>query len=77
MDRRDLLQRAAAALFAAGVPLASMVDSALAAAPPSGLRRLGKPEPFDYAKLKGTARQLSTLPYKARADALSPAIAAM
>ena len=77
MDRRDMLQRAAAALFAAGVPFAAMVDGALAATPPAGLRRLGRPEPFDYAKLKGTARQLGNSAYKARPDALPPAIAGL
>ena len=73
MDRRDILQRAGAALFATGLPFASMVDSAFAATPPAGLRRLGRPEPFDYAQLKGTARQLSNSAYKARPDALPAA----
>jgi glucans biosynthesis protein len=77
MDRRDMLQRAGAALFAAGAPFASLVESALAATPAAGLRRLGRPEPFDYAKLKGTARQLGNAAYKARPDALPPTIAAL
>jgi glucans biosynthesis protein len=77
MDRRDMMQRAAAALCAAGVPFGALVENAFAATPPLGLRRLGKPEPFDYAKLKGTARQLSTVAYKPRPDALPPAIAAL
>src|SRR6201996_3315679 len=77
MRRRQMMQRAAAALCAAGIPFGPLVESAFAAAPASGLRRLGKPEPFDYAKLKGQARQLSTAAYKPRPDALPPAIAAL
>jgi periplasmic glucans biosynthesis protein len=76
MRRREMMQRAAAALCAAGIPFGPLVESALAAAPPA-LRRLGKPEPFDYAKLKGQARQLSTQAYRPRPDALPPAIAAL
>ena len=77
MDRRNMLQRAAAALCAAGVPFGTLVENALAATPAAGLRRLGKPEPFDYAKLKGTARQLSAAAYKPRPDALPPVIASL
>ncbi len=77
MDRRDMMQRAAAALCAAGLPFGTLVENAFAATPPKGLRRLGKPEPFDYAKLKGTARQLSTAAYKPRPDALPRALAAL
>ncbi len=78
MHRREMMQRAAAALGAAGLPLGTLLESAFAAATPgSGLRRLGKPEPFDYAKLKGTARQLGSAAYKPRPDALPPAIAAL
>jgi glucans biosynthesis protein len=72
-----MMQRAAAALCAAGIPFGPLVESAFAATPASGLRRLGKAEPFDYAKLKGQARQLSTAAYKPRPDALPPAIAAL
>jgi periplasmic glucans biosynthesis protein len=78
MHRREMMQRAAAALGAAGLPLGTLLESAFAAATPgSGLRRLGKPEPFDYAKLKGTARQLGAAAYRPRPDALPPAIAAL
>jgi len=77
MDRRNMLQRAAAALCAAGLPLGGMPEEVLAATPIRGVRRIGKPEPFDYAKLKGTARQLSAAAYKPRPDALPPAIAAL
>jgi glucans biosynthesis protein len=77
MRRREMMQRAAAALGAAGVPFGALFDSAFGATPASGLRRLGKPEPFDYAKLKGTARQLGNAPYKPRPDALPHAIAAL
>ncbi|MEE7566101.1 glucan biosynthesis protein D, partial [Xanthomonas sp. Kuri4-3] len=37
-----------------------------------GLRRLGKPVPFDYAWLKGQARQLAEVPYKSHKRALPP-----
>ena len=77
MRRREMMQRTAAALCAAGIPFGPLVESAFAAAAPSGPRRLGKPEPFDYAKLKGQARQLSAAAYKPRPDALPPAIAAL
>ena len=77
MRRREMMQRAAAALCAAGIPFGPLVESAFAAPAASGPRRLGKPEPFDYAKLKGQARQLSTAAYKPRPDALPPAIAAL
>ena len=77
MDRRDMMRRTAAALCAAGVPFGAWVETAFAATPPAGLRRLGKAEPFDYARLKGTARQLGNAPYKPRPDALPPAIAAL
>ena len=75
MRRREMMQRAAAALCAAGIPFGPLLESAFAA--PAGLRRLGKPEPFDYAKLKGQARQLGAAAYKPRPDALPPAIAAL
>src|SRR5258708_5460498 len=68
---------AAAALCAAGLPLNARVQEAFAATAAPGLRRLGKPEPFDYAKLKGTARQLSTAAFQPRPDALPPAIKAL
>jgi periplasmic glucans biosynthesis protein len=77
MRRREMIQQATAALCAAGLPFGALLESALAATPAPGLRRLGKPEPFDYAKLKGTARQLGNSPYKPRPDALPPAIAAL
>jgi periplasmic glucans biosynthesis protein len=77
MDRRDMIQRAVAALCAAGIPFGALLEEAFAAPPVTSVRRLGKPEPFDYAKLKGTARQLSTAAYKARPDALPPVIASL
>ncbi|HTY94866.1 MAG TPA: glucan biosynthesis protein D [Steroidobacteraceae bacterium] len=72
-----MMQRTAAALSAAGLPFGPLLQDAFAAAPASPVRRLGKPEPFDYARLKGTARQLGNTPYKPRPDALPPAIAGM
>ena len=58
MQRRDVL-KALAALAAAGIPFPAL---------PAGtdkLKLLGKPEPFDYARLKGEARALSEAPYRA------------
>ncbi len=74
MRRRDVMQRAVAALCAAGLPFGALIEDAFAA---SALRRLGTPTPFDYAKLKGTARQLANAAYRPRPDALPPAIAAL
>lgn len=56
MQRRNLLQ-AAAALAAAGIHLPM-----LAADGPAKLKTLGKPQPFDYARLKGQARSLAQRP---------------
>ncbi len=79
MDRtRPVAERRGAALFCRrGCPLPRSLKGALAAPAPAGLRRLGNPEPFDYAKLKGTARQLGNSAYKARPDALPPVIAGL
>src|SRR5579862_5032043 len=42
---------------------------------PRGLKMLGTPEPFDYAKLKGLARSLADAPYKPPSGKIPPAIA--
>ena len=62
MQRRDFLRNAAAALAAFGLP----AFSACAAGKPAqlGLRRLGQPQPFDFATLKGQARALAQAPDK-------------
>ncbi|MDR3417359.1 MAG: glucan biosynthesis protein D [Nevskia sp.] len=62
MQRRDLLQ-SMLALAAAGLPAPALLLSAPASA---DLRKLGKPQPFDYAWLKGQARALSGQPYQPR-----------
>jgi len=61
MQRRDFL-KASAALAAAGFPAQSLFA---AAAAPSPLKFLGKAQAFDYAWLKGHARQLGSQPYRA------------
>ncbi|NMM28251.1 MAG: glucan biosynthesis protein D [Glaciimonas sp.] len=61
MQRRDFL-KASAALAAAGFPAHSLFA---AAAAPSPLKFLGKPQAFDTAWLKGYARQLAGQPYRA------------
>ena len=62
MHRRHFLQHAAAALASLGLPALPL--HALAAARAVGLRRLGQPHPFDYAWLKGQARELAGRPYQ-------------
>src|SRR5581483_2959991 len=69
MNRRDWL-KACSALAAANLP----VCAALAAGRADTLRRLGKPEPFDYAQLKGRARVLASQPYKPTANHLPEAV---
>jgi glucans biosynthesis protein len=61
MLRRDFL-KASTALAAAGFPAASLFAAANGASP---LKFLGQPRAFDYAWLKGYARQLSEQPYRA------------
>jgi len=58
MRRRDFV-KASAALALAGVPLADLF-----AAGSTDLKFLGKPQPFDYAWLKGQARALAAAPYR-------------
>ena len=61
MQRRDFIRNASLALAAFGLP-------ALAAGAATnrqvGLRRLGQPQPFDLAMLKGRARALAAAPYQ-------------
>ncbi|GAC1407397.1 MAG: glucan biosynthesis protein D [Burkholderiaceae bacterium] len=61
MHRRDFLH-AAAALAAGGFEAMPLLSAATA---PSPLKFLGKPAAFDYAWLKGYARQLAGQPYSA------------
>src|SRR5688572_25633985 len=76
MQRRDWL-KAAAALAAAGVPLSRALPAAgMGSAPSSGRKALGKPQPFDYAWLKGRARTLAGAEYQApSASSLHPDVA--
>jgi glucans biosynthesis protein len=71
MHRRDLL-KSAGALALAGVPPFAALVPALAADP--GLRHLGKPQPFDYAWLKGHARSLASKAYRETAHAVPPEV---
>ena len=68
MQRRTLL-RATGALGLAGLAWPS--------AHAAGLLALGKPEPFDYASLKGRARTLAAAPYQAPTTQLPTAIAGL
>ncbi len=62
MQRRDLL-KGAAALSAYGLPLSSLLLAPSAEA--AGFKALGKAQAFDYAALKGIARNLAKAAYKA------------
>ena len=72
MQRRDWL-KAAAALAAAGLPVAG----ARATESTGPVRKLGKPEPFDYARLKGRARAMAGQPYRPPASNLPDAVKAL
>jgi periplasmic glucans biosynthesis protein len=75
MQRRDWL-KAAAALAAAGVPLSRALPAAgMGSAPNSGRKVLGKPQPFDYAWLKGRARTLAGAEYQPPSGSLHPDVA--
>ena len=58
MQRREFLAAGAAALAALGLPGWALAKSA------TGLKRLGQPQPFDLAWLKGQARELSQRPWQ-------------
>ena len=62
MQRREIL-RSAMAFAAAGLPLPALLLSPDSRA---DLRKLGAPQAFDYAGLKGQARALSGQPYQPR-----------
>lgn len=72
MIRRQFLKSAAAALASFGLPL-----PALALAGPVAPKKLGAPQPFDYATLKGQARALAQKAYVPRNATLPPALAAL
>lgn len=63
MQRRQFI-KSGAALGAAALPFWTLAaGTGLAGLP--GLKHLGKPQPFDYAWLKGQARALAQSPYQA------------
>lgn len=74
MQRRDFLRTASAALAAFGLPafVAGAADSRQV-----GLRRLGRPQPFDYAWLKGQARALSEADYRSHRQTLPAPVEAL
>ncbi|MBT2324000.1 glucan biosynthesis protein D [Variovorax paradoxus] len=71
MQRRSFL--AAGALAATGCSNAVVAPAAQAA----GLQPLGRPEKFDYAWLKGVARELADTPYRPHGKALPSDVAAL
>lgn len=74
MNRRDLL-KSTAALAAAGMPgAASFLSSAAYAAE---VKPLGKPQPFDFASLKGHARAMAGQPWQKPSNVLPKPIAAL
>jgi glucans biosynthesis protein len=64
MRRRDFIKATA---FLAAAP---MFPPGLLAAAPATMRKIGNPQPFDYARLKGHARALAHAPYQPPRDAL-------
>lgn len=74
MNRRDLL-KSAAALAAAGLPGAAGFLSSVAYA--DAVKPLGKPEPFDFASLKGHARAMAAQAYVKPSNVLPKPIAAL
>lgn len=77
MQRRRFLLDSATLLTAATVPKLAMGAEAApgANAPaPNPLRFLGGAEPFDYARLKGVARQMAQAPYQPPTRKLPPAV---
>src|SRR6185437_601814 len=80
MSRRRFIQSSAALMatlpaWLAGAGRAATSTTAAAAASAMPLKRLGSPEPFDYARLKGLARSMAGSPYKAPTSELPSAIA--
>lgn len=71
MFRRRFLQTGAA--LVASLPSLNVL--AAETAHPAALKRLGAATPFDYARLKGLARSLSSAAYQAPPAELPPAIA--
>jgi glucans biosynthesis protein len=74
MNRRDLL-KSAAALAAAGMPGAAAFLTTAARA--AEVKPLGKPQPFDFATLKGHARAMAGQPWQKPSNVLPKPIAAL
>ena len=68
MQRRQFLSRTGQAVTAAGLPWLSSLAQAV------GLKPVGKAQAFDYAGLKGQARDLAAKPYRPRSTALPAGI---
>jgi len=72
MQRRDFLRNASVALAAFGLPA---LPACAAQGNQVGLRRLGQPQPFDFASLKGQARALSQAAYQSHKRTLPGPVA--
>ena len=77
MQRRHLLKGLAAATAATTTASFSPLAQAAAAAASSDVLTLGKPQTFDYAWLKGRAKELSQQPYQAPNATLPKAVAGL
>lgn len=75
MHRRQFLARTGTTLAALGLPLPGLLLSRPAVA--AGLKPLGAPQPFDYARLKGHARMLAGRAYAPRPNQLPAEVAAL
>ena len=75
MNKRQLLQKSAATLAFAGLPGAALFLGRSAHAVPA--KPLGQAQPFDFAVLKGRARALTGLAYKAPPSTLPGPLAKM
>jgi glucans biosynthesis protein len=74
MSRRRFLQGGVAAI---SVAAARAWLPAAGASQTHGIKRLGAPQPFDYARLKGMARALAGRAYQPPPDNLPPALAGL
>jgi glucans biosynthesis protein len=75
MSRRTFLRAGAAAMTSMALPFSWAWAAPDTKGKPAVLKQRGTPQPFDYAHLKGLARSLADVPYKAPPDQLPPAIA--
>lgn len=79
MERREFLKTTSMGLGA--FPLAQLFTATALAAPPApkatGVKFIGNAQPFDYAWLKGQARELAGKAYKAPQDKLPASVKAL